>query len=207
MQKHLKKWTPGRGTIVRMEQRTALGMTTQNWDVELELADGSHATASKEVIPFYACWLARPGVEVPVVVDPEDPISASVDWPAAANEAADRAGGLDDSPPPGSAAEAIEAARSKPPAQAIGTTPAPEPAADPDLDPIEGVSLETWAAVEVGTARDRVPPADYDAYAQRYGVPAGRWEAVNAGWQGRMMGDWRVGAKIGEALEAAKKQR
>ena len=70
------------------------------------------------------------------------------------------------------------------------------------------MSLETWAAVEVGTARERVPPADYDAYAQGHGVPAGRWEAVNAAWQARMMGDWRVGAaKIGEALEAAKKRR
>ena len=46
-------------------------MTTQNWDVDVELADGSQTTASNEVIPFYAGWLAAPGAEVPVVVDPE----------------------------------------------------------------------------------------------------------------------------------------
>jgi len=51
-----------------------------------------------------------------------------------------------------------------------------------------------------------VKPADHDAYAQSHGVPAG-WDAIGAAWQSRMIGDWRVGVKIGEALEAAKKRR
>ena len=69
------------------------------------------------------------------------------------------------------------------------------------------MSLETWAAVEVGIGRDRVAPAEHDTYAQTHGVPAGRWAEIGAAWQARMMGDWRVGVKIGEALEAAKKHR
>ena len=115
VERHLKKWTPARGTIARIERRTVLGMTTQNWDVRVELADGSRTTASNEVIPFYAGWLAAPGAEVPVVVDPEDPLKASVDWPRAANEAADRAGGGSTTRRrPGSAAEVIERGTSAP---------------------------------------------------------------------------------------------
>jgi len=206
VQSHLKKWNPARATIVHMERRTMFGgVTTQNWDVELELPDGSRTTASGEVVPFYAGWLAAPGAEVPVVVDPNEPGKASVDWPSAANEAADRAGGLDDPPPPASVAEAIEQGRGGDTATGMSVSVEPA-AADPDLAPIEGVTLETWAAVEAGTARERVPPAEYDAYAQTHGVPAGRWAAVSTAWQARMTSDWRVGAKMGEALEAAKKR-
>ena len=156
-------------------------------------------------VPFYARWIAAPGAGVPVAVDPGDPARAVVDWAAAALECAARAGGLGDAPPPGSIAALDEARRAEPPA-AVSTTPA-EPAAPPGLDPIEGVSLATWAAVEVGVGRDRVPPAGYDAYARRHGVPAGRWAAVDAAWQARMTTDWRVGAAMGEALAAARKRR
>lgn len=204
---HLKKWTPARATIVHMERRTILGgVTTQNWYVELELPDGSRTKTGGDVVPFYAGWLAVPGVEVPIVVDPKEPAKASVDWPAAANEAVDRAGGLDDPPPPGSVAELIEQQRGTDAVSALSASAAPAATADADLAPIEGVTLETWAAVDVGTARDRVPPADYDAYAARHGVPPGRWAAVDAAWRARMMGDWRIGAKIGEAQEAARKR-
>lgn len=61
--------------------------------------------------------------------------------------------------------------------------------------------------MEAGIGRDRVKPADHDAYAQSHGVPAGRWDAIGAAWQSRMIDDWRVGVKIGQALEAAKKRR
>ena len=68
-----------------------------------------------ELVPFYASWLAAPGVDVPIVFDPKNPGKASVNWPAAANEAADRAGALDDPPPAGSIAAAIEQERGAPP--------------------------------------------------------------------------------------------
>lgn len=54
-------------------------------------------------IPLYAAWLAAPGAEVPVGVDPKDPAKAVVDWAAAANEPRSP-GQLDDPPPDGSAA-------------------------------------------------------------------------------------------------------
>ncbi len=207
VQSHLKRWTPARARITSLERRTVFGgVATQSWDVDRQLPDGAMARAGGELVPFYASWLAAPGVDVPIVLDPKDPGKASVDWPAAADEAADRAGGLDDAPPAGSIAAAIEHDRSAPPQTAL-STPAPHTATEPEVAPIEGVSLETWAAVEVAIGRDRVPPADHDAYAQRYGVPSGRWPAVGAAWHARMRADWRVGAKIGEALEAAQKKR
>jgi hypothetical protein len=60
--------------------------------------------AAKTAVPFYAGWLAAPGVEVPVAVDPKDPSKAVVDWAAAANEPTRAPGRLDDPPPDGSAA-------------------------------------------------------------------------------------------------------
>ena len=56
------------------------------------------------MVPFYAGWLAAPGAEVPVCVDPKDPAKAVVDWAAAANEPIHSPGRLDDPPPDGSAA-------------------------------------------------------------------------------------------------------
>ena len=207
VQSHLKKWTAARAKIISFERRRVFGgMPTQNWNVDLQLADGATTRAGGEVVPFYAGRLAAPGVDVPIVVDPKDPGRASVNWPAAANEAADRAGALHDAPPPGSIAAAIEQERSAPPRTGMSTTAAPT-AVDPEVAPVEGVGLETWAAVEVGIGRDRVAPADHDASAQGYGVPAGRWAAAGAAWHARMRADWRVGVKIGEALEAAQKKR
>jgi hypothetical protein len=55
--------------------------------------------------------------------------------------------------------------------------------------------------------RDRVAPADHDAYAQRHGVPAGGWSDAQRAWQGRMMRDPRVGARFGSAYQAALKGR
>ena len=105
VQKHLKKWTPARAKLMSFQRRTMFGgVATQNWDVDLQLADGTTTRAGGELVPFYASWLAVPGADVPIVFDPNDPGKASVDWPAAANEAAERAGALDDAPPAGSIA-------------------------------------------------------------------------------------------------------
>jgi hypothetical protein len=169
-------------------------------------------------VPFYCKWLVAPGVELPIALDPSKDGQATIDWATAASEAAAAGVGaaMNEAPPEGSIAQLVERRRAEEPATTTagaGTGPAVETAmagsaAEPDLSPIEGVTLETWAAVEVGTASDRVPPAGYDEYAQQYGVPAGAWSRVDAGWRARMSGgDWRVGAKIGEAVAAARKNR
>jgi uncharacterized protein DUF3592 len=103
-QRRLKKWTPRRATITALTRRGGVVGPTLNFDVALRLDDESQAVAGNTEIPFYAAWLAAPGADVPVAVDPKDPTKAVVDWAAAANEPGRSAGRLDDPPPEGSAA-------------------------------------------------------------------------------------------------------
>jgi hypothetical protein len=104
VQRKLKKWTPRRATIVGLARKESPFGPSLNFDVALRLDDGSQAVAARVEIPFYAAWLAAPGAEVPVAVDPGQPGKAVVDWAAAAAEPQHRPGRLDDPPPPGSAA-------------------------------------------------------------------------------------------------------
>lgn len=103
-QRRLKKWTPQRATITTLSRRDSVMGPTLNFDVALRLDDGAQAVAGNTEIPFYAAWLAAPGAEVPVAVDPKDPAKAVVDWAAAANEPSRSPGLLNDPPPDGSAA-------------------------------------------------------------------------------------------------------
>jgi hypothetical protein len=103
-QRRLKKWTPRRATITALSRRDGAMAPTLNFDIALRLDDGAQAVAGNTEIPFYAAWLAAPGAEVPVAVDPKDPAKAVVDWAAAANEPSRSPGRLDDPPADGSAA-------------------------------------------------------------------------------------------------------
>jgi hypothetical protein len=103
-QRRLKKWTPRRAMITALSRRDGAMGPTLNFDIALRLDDGAQAVAGNTEIPFYAAWLAAPGAEVPVAVDPKDPAKAVVDWAAAANEPSRSPGRLNDPPPDGSAA-------------------------------------------------------------------------------------------------------
>jgi len=105
VERKLKKWAPRRAAIVALGLRPG----TLNFDVTLRLDDGSQAVASGVEIPFYAGWLAAPGAEVPVAVDPSGPGRAVVDWAAAAAEPGRAPGLLGDPPPPGGAAALLAA--------------------------------------------------------------------------------------------------
>ena len=106
-QRRLKKWTPRRATITALNRRGSAMGPTLNFDVALRLDDGAQTVAGNTEIPFYAAWLAAPGAELPVAVDPKDPAKAVVDWAAAANEPNRSPGRLDDPPPDGSAASLL----------------------------------------------------------------------------------------------------
>ncbi|HMJ97326.1 MAG TPA: hypothetical protein VK486_15845 [Thermoleophilaceae bacterium] len=103
-QRRLKKWTPRRAMITALSRRDGVIGPTMNFDVSLRLEDGAQAVAGNTEIPFYGAWLATPGAEVPVAVDPKDLTKAVVDWAAAANEPSRSPGRLNDPPPDGSAA-------------------------------------------------------------------------------------------------------
>ncbi len=108
-QRRLKKWTPGRATITGLSRRDGLIGQTLSFDVALRLEDGGQAVAGNAAIPFYAAWLAAPGAEVPVAIDPGDRAKAVVDWAAAANAPSRSPGRLDDPPPDGGAAALLAA--------------------------------------------------------------------------------------------------
>ncbi len=103
-QRKLKKWTPRRAAIIALNRRDSPFGPSLNFDVSLRLQDGGEVVAARTEIPFYAAWLAAPGVAVPVVVDGG---RAVIDWAAAANEPNRPVSGPDDPPPAGSAAEAL----------------------------------------------------------------------------------------------------
>ncbi|WP_183099454.1 hypothetical protein [Nocardioides pelophilus] len=101
----LRKWPAENAIVVSFAQARALGMPTQNWDVVVRRADGSHATINRDHVPPYVSWYVHPGAEIPVVIDPKDPGRAQGDWPRLAEERAVAGGTWQDTPPPGSIAE------------------------------------------------------------------------------------------------------
>jgi hypothetical protein len=113
VQKRLERGTRTTGTITALRRVSVLGMAADNWDVDLQLADGTVATSPKDAIPAYARWYAAPGLEVPVAVDPKDPAKASIDWPAVAVAAAGSVR-FDEAPPAGSAAAEVAAPAAEP---------------------------------------------------------------------------------------------
>jgi hypothetical protein len=169
---------------------------TQNFDIVLR-AGSREALAKREYVPVYARHLVEPGVTVPVAIDGD---RARIDWPAAV-----------EAQPGSTAPPAAPASVADEPVQAVTTSTAVSVdeavAAAPVGDAVEGVTFDTWVTVEAGIVKDRIPPAQYDDYACRHGVPAGRWRHIQAAWHQRTLTDWTVGARFGEAYEAELKRR
>ncbi len=71
------------------------------------------------------------------------------------------------------------------------------PPGDPVLEPVEGVTFDVWISVSAAMIRLDVPPVSRDEFAQRWGVPPGRWEAVSSVWQDRRATDFRMAERAG----------
>ena len=138
VQRHLKKWPPVSATIVSVTRTTMFGLQTVNFDVELELLDGSRSLSKRDEVPSYAQWWAAPGAVVPAVVDPGDTSKASVDWPAFALAKVDDVG-FDDDPIDGSIAALLEQSRA--PTPTMTTQPA---AVDPSAPVTLDLSMRSW---------------------------------------------------------------
>lgn len=67
---------------------------------------------------------------------------------------------------------------------------------------IEGVDFEQWVTVEVALARELVDPAHWDSRATQLGVPAGRWQSIQAEWGRRMRNDPKLAARFGTEYQA-----
>lgn len=149
-------------------------------------------------VPHYATHLCHEGRSLPAWVDPDRLDRVVIDWPAAAmaDPGVRR-------PPAAVLSELAVPVGSELRAAATGDGLPIGPAVSSEHTPVAGVGFEQWVAVEAGLIRDRVPPGEYDRYAQQYGVAAGVWEGAVATWRGRIMADWRLSAAFGEAIAAA----
>ncbi len=81
-------------------------------------------------------------------------------------------------------------------------------AADPSLlAPVNGVDIDTWAAVSagMGSLGAQATQQDVDQYLAQHGVDRATWDAANAGWQAKMQGDtsFVIATKYGEAFGVA----
>jgi hypothetical protein len=144
VQRHLRKWSPVSATILSVTRTTMFGLQTLNFDVELELADGSRALSKRDEVPSYAQWWAAPGATVPAVVDPDDATKANVDWPAFALSRRDEVG-FDDDPIDGSIAALLEH-----PSDAAPAVTTPPAATDPSVPVTLDMSMQSWVGARRG---------------------------------------------------------
>ena len=174
--------------------------------VTAEGVDGYDTQLTKVEVPHYASHLAEVGALLPAWVRPNRLDRVVIDWPAAAmaspgvgqasSAVLDGLGNVFTGHQGDEPINAMQVADDRPIAAGVGAGHVP----------IDGVDFDCWVAVEAGLIRDRVAPGDYDTYAQGYGVAPGAWAGAVAGWQQRMMSDWRLGAAYGEAIESARKR-
>jgi hypothetical protein len=90
--RRLRDGVPGEALVVASEPVTVFGMPTENRRLQLRVESGPGAPRTvvleRDQIPPYAEPLARAGVRLPVVIDPDRPDRVTIDWPRAAESAA-----------------------------------------------------------------------------------------------------------------------
>ena len=143
VQRHLKKWTPTQATIVALERTSVLGLQTLNWNIQLQLPDGTTALSKRDEVPSYAQWYSAPGEVVPAVIDPKDSSRANIDWPGHAIERFDTVG-FDDDPPAGSIAAQIEDARTTSTGAPTMSTSPQAVVADPTAPIVLDGTMQGW---------------------------------------------------------------
>lgn len=184
------KGIAGMARIDRLERRSHLGglATSLSFGVTVALpGDEPFAVElTRQSVPFYATHLAVTGMQLGCFVDAKRLDRVMLDWA----EAAQRHPGVGMPP----SAEAYPPAPPPPPpataAGSVGADGRWVVAAPADLDappPIEGVSWQTYLAVTRSIQDARLKPKEWDAHAQQFGVPAGRWAHISQAWGKQMM--------------------
>jgi hypothetical protein len=207
-------WTRGETEILDLGSRSAmLGLATVA-QAKVRFSDGTEALVDKYVVPFYASHLGAVGDKLPALQHPRDAQKIRIDWPAAALAVpgvgiAALGGGIVNTAESGSVMGAgtgptlpgfgkkglLDRMQDKV-ASTTGNMMGYDMNAGPAAE--DPVSWETFIAATVAIRDDPATPAD--EVAQRHGIPAGEWAAVNKRWMGRIMGDWKLGAAYGQAL-------
>lgn len=207
-------WASGRAEVLDLGSRSAmLGLTTVA-QAKVRFSDGTEALVDKYSPPFYASHLGGVGTNLPALQHPRDARKIRIDWPAAAVAVpgvgvAPLGGGIESTAGSGSAMSAGEP-RTHPGfgtkglldrmQEKVAATTGNMMGYDMNAGPAaeDPVSWDVFIAATVAIRDDPATPAD--EVAQRHGIPAGEWVAVNKRWMGRIMTDWKLGAAYGEAL-------
>jgi hypothetical protein len=95
-------------------------------------------------------------------------------------------------------AAAQQAAAMQAQQQAMAANNAAAAAGEGDFSPINGVSLEQYAAICKQLGAGASDPAQAHAAAQAAGIAAEDWDAAVAGWGQRMQGGTAVGQKFNQ---------
>jgi len=208
-------WTIGKKELERGRRTTAVAervgwydgfwsfVPINAFDLVLSVAEAAgprQVRVSRQYVPPYAWHLLRDGVVLPVAVHPKKPDRVTIDWAAAAEAE------------PGVGAPGI--ARPQEPATTVdlGMPPSAETAAPivlaAEIEELAGgITFDRWVEVSAGLRREKVKPREWDAYAVEHGVAPGTWDEAVKAWEGRMMQDWTIGARYGQAFEKARKRR
>jgi hypothetical protein len=163
-----------RGVLLRARRDEAAGERALRTKVFVEVCGrlpGGGFTDTRSLTVWVHWRLAeqlRPGLEVPVEVDPSSARVTGVHTRRLAEELArvDSTPSTPTSPPAG---------------HSIGED-------DPLLDPVEGVSFTRLVAIHLAMTTRPLPPGGLDELAESHGVPCGRWEDVDRRWRERIIG-------------------
>jgi hypothetical protein len=216
-------WTRGRAEILEIGARSAmLGLTTVEQAKVRFTGTGPAAVEPIEALvdkyypPFYASHLGAVGTTVLAAQHPRDARKIAIDWPASAvaepgvgvAPLPDRTatasasglqmgvgGGIGHTQPGFGRKGFLDRLQDKAMAASAAAMGAATEATPPTDDP---VPWETFLAVSVAIKNE--PGTKPDEIAQRHGIPAGEWAAVNTRWMARIMTDWQLGAAFGQAL-------
>ena len=202
-----KKGEPATITITALDERSFLGglamRLTATVTVVIAGTEPYQAEIKGLAVPFYASHLVEVGLVAPGFVALRRRDKPAIDWAAAAN--ADPGVGRPPARPrPTGSDEAVGGGGDLLDGRSVEEAVA---AASADGPVHGGIDLATYVAVEVGLQKDRVKPAEFEAYAATKGVPMGTWASASSAWQGAIRSDWRLGAAFGEAFEAERKRR
>lgn len=166
--------TPARGTVTRLGNNSigGEGAHEATWSGKDFWAHPAGRPEAETQLFAYLSPMGfrelRQGVEVPLVLDASGGVL-----------------GLDAKAWEGEVSTQLPSRPTQQPDAAVsmGAAPTADTSTAGDGILVEGVDFATWASVEQSLRVDKVPPAQWDSWATSLGVPAGRWMAVQKGWQ------------------------
>lgn len=157
-----------------------------------ELDGGFGPNVKKSVLlPREAALLIGAGLEVPIIRDP----------PSGELEEVDRRALVDELRPMFAEAREAEKARRGATAtvdalrEAITELRQPRAATEPP-DTVAGVTADQWLQARRVLAKGRIPETVIDRTLAAYGIPAGRWPEVDAGWSDRAARDPAIADRL-----------